>query len=257
MSLSVRVLTVFPGLVESALAEGMVRIAREKGILDLAAVNIRDFTTDSHRTTDDTPYGGGAGMVMMVEPIVKAFRSLAPETRGKVFVMSARGRRFTQEMAEAWSGETALTLVCGRYKGVDQRVVDLLGAEELSIGDFVLPGGELAAAAMIEATARLLPGVLGDRDSGSEDSHQGPLLGYPDYTRPEEFEGHRVPEVLLSGNHARIAGWRRERRLETTWRQRPDLLAKAELDTKDREFLERLRRDSPSGPSRESSGRQR
>jgi hypothetical protein len=140
MSLAVRVLTVFPALVESALSEGMARIARERGVLDLATVNIRDFTEDRHRTTDDTPFGGGAGMVMMVEPVVKAWRSLPTETRGKAYVMSAKGMLFTQELAEDWSRAGAMTLVCGRYKGVDERVVDMLGAEEVSLGDFVLIG---------------------------------------------------------------------------------------------------------------------
>lgn len=244
MTLRVNVLTVFPGLVEKALSEGMVRIAREQGALDLRAIDIRDFTEDVHRTTDDQPYGGGAGMVMKVEPVAKAWRSLEPRERGQAVVMSAKGRLFDQETARKWSQAGALTLVCGRYKGVDERVVDVLEAEEVSLGDFVLAGGELAAAVMIEAVARLLPDVLGDAQSGAEDSHEDRLLGFPDYTRPEDFEGRRVPEVLLSGHHANIAQWRRERRLAATWRRRPDLLEKAELTKKDREFLERLRRES-------------
>jgi tRNA (guanine37-N1)-methyltransferase len=240
MSLVVRVLTVFPELVEAALSQGMVRIARERGVLDARAVNIRDYTSDAHRTTDDTPYGGGAGMVMRAEPIVRAFRALEPRERGRTVVMGARGRRFDQALARAWSEAPAVTLVCGRYKGVDDRILDILGAEEISIGDFVLAGGELAAAAMVEATARLLPGVLGDADSAEEDSHEDSMLGYPVYTRPEEFEGHRVPEVLLSGHHANIARWRRQERLKTTWERRPDLLEGAALDRKDLEFLESL-----------------
>lgn len=246
MSLEVRILTVFPELVERALAEGMARIAREQGLLEVQPVNIRDFTTDVHRTTDDSPYGGGAGMVMMVEPVVRAWRSLSPG--GRTYVLSARGRPFTQELARTWAGAETVTLVCGRYKGVDERVVDLLDAEELSLGDFVLSGGELAAAVMIDAAARLIPGVLGDPRSGAEDSHEDRLLGYPDYTRPEEFEGRRVPEVLLGGHHVRIAAWRRERRLETTWKRRPELLEGADLTPKDREFLDRLSRDSERGP---------
>jgi tRNA (guanine37-N1)-methyltransferase len=257
VSLTVRVLTVFPELVERALSEGMVRIARERGALDLLAVNIRDATTDVHRTTDDAPYGGGAGMVMLAEPIVKAWRSLPEGERGRTVILSARGRRFDQPLASEWSREHALTFVCGRYKGVDERVVALLEAEEVSLGDFVLPGGELAAAVMIESVARLLPGVLGDADSGTEDSFEDGLLGYPSYTRPEEFEGHRVPSVLLSGHHARIEAWRRERRLEATWRMRPDLLDRARLTDSDREYLERLRREIPrhDDPMRDASGR--
>ena len=257
MSLAVRVLTVFPDLVESALSEGIARIARAKGALDLTVVNVRDFATDAHRTTDDTPYGGGAGMVMMAEPVVKAWRSLSPDAEEKAYVMSARGKRFTHETAGSWSKSASLTIVCGRYKGVDERVLDILGAEEVSLGDFVLPGGELAAAVMIEATARLLPGVLGDEGSGAEDSHQDTILGSPDYTRPEEFEGRRVPEVLLSGHHANIAEWRRKQRLELTWKRRPDLLEQAVLTRADREFLDQLRRESRRGPSQGGSGKQR
>jgi tRNA (guanine37-N1)-methyltransferase len=253
----VRVLTVFPDLIEKSLSEGMVRIARGRGLLDLRAVNPRDFTEDVHRTVDDTPYGGGAGMVMMAEPILRAWRSLGAEERGRAYVMSAKGRLFDQGLAEALSRASAFTLVCGRYKGVDERVLPLLDAEEISLGDFVLPGGELAAAAVVESVARLLPGVLGDADSGQEDSHAGGLLGYPDYTRPEEIEGHRVPEVLLSGHHARIARWRRERRLETTWRRRPELLDRGALSEDDRRFVERLRRDMPAAasPDETSGGR--
>lgn len=242
MSLRINVLTVFPRLVEAALSEGMARIAREQGALDLRSIDIRDFTEDVHRTTDDTPYGGGAGMVMKAEPVVRAWRSLGPGERGRAVVMSAKGRLFDQATARAWSEAGALTLVCGRYKGVDQRVVELLEADEVSIGDFVLAGGELAAAVMIEAAARLLPGVLGDAQSGAEDSHEDGLLGYPDYTRPEEFEGLAVPEVLLSGHHANIARWRREQRLRATAARRPELLAKAELTESDRKFLAGLRR---------------
>jgi len=242
VSLRINVLTVFPRLVEAALSEGMARIAREQGALDLRSIDIRDFTEDVHRTTDDTPYGGGAGMVMKAEPVVRAWRSLGPGERGRAVVMSAKGRLFDQATARAWSEAGALTLVCGRYKGVDQRVVELLEADEVSIGDFVLAGGELAAAVMIEAAARLLPGVLGDAQSGAEDSHEDGLLGYPDYTRPEEFEGLAVPEVLLSGHHANIARWRREQRLRATAARRPELLAKAELTESDRKFLAGLRR---------------
>lgn len=255
MSLVVRVLTVFPELVETALSHGMVRIARERGALDARAVNIRDYTSDVHRTTDDSPYGGGAGMVMLAGPIVRAWRDLGPEARGRTYVMGARGRRFDQALAHAWAASPAVTLVCGRYKGIDERVLDVLGAEEISIGDFVLAGGELAAAAMVEATARLLPGVLGDADSAEEDSHEDSMLGYPVYTRPEDFEGHRVPEVLLSGHHANIARWRRRERLKTTWQRRPELLEGAALDREDRKYLESLTKepaDAGDGRGKES-----
>jgi tRNA (guanine37-N1)-methyltransferase len=255
--LKVRVLTVFPGLVESALAEGMVRIARERGALDLKALDLRDFTDDPHRTTDDAPYGGGAGMVMKVDPVVRAWRSLDPAERGRAFVLSARGRRFDQQTAHAWSEMEALTLVCGRYQGLDERVLDLLPAEEISLGDFVLAGGELAAAVMVDATARLLPGVLGDVGSRIEDSYEDGLLGFPVYTRPEEFEGRPVPEVLLSGHHGRIAQWRREQRLITTWLRRPDLLETARLSREDREFLRKCEQGSPGMQGSEASEHER
>lgn len=254
--MKVRVLTVFPGLVEATLSDGMVRIARERGALDLRAVNLRDFTDDVHRTTDDAPYGGGAGMVMKIEPVARAWRSLDPEERGKAYVMSPRGRRFDQDMAREWAESGAFTLVCGRYQGLDERALEILEAEEVSLGDFVLAGGELAAAVMVEAVARLLPGVLGDEDSRAEDSFEDRLLGFPVYTRPEVFEGRRVPEVLLSGHHAKIEMWRRERRLEATWRRRPDLLAGAVLSRDDRKVLEALRREAEQRDGPASTGRQ-
>jgi tRNA (guanine37-N1)-methyltransferase len=240
MSLSVRVLTVFPGLVEAATSEGMVRIAREQGTLDLRALDLREFTDDIHRTTDDAPYGGGGGMVMKADPVLRAWRSLEPAERGKAWILSPRGRTFDRDLAWEWSREDALTLICGRYQGIDERVRELLPAEEVSLGDFVLAGGELAAAVMVEAVARLLPGVLGDAASREQDSFEDRLLGFPVYTRPEVYEGLEVPEALRSGDHARIARWRRERRLEATWRLRPELLDEAELTAKDRKFIESL-----------------
>ena len=240
MRLSIRVLTVFPDLVESAVSEGMVRIAREQGVLDVRAVNLRDFTDDVHRTTDDAPYGGGAGMVMKVDPVIRAWRGMSPEERGQAFVLSPRGKTFDRDMAWEWSQMTALTLVCGRYQGLDQRAVTLMDAQEISIGDFVLAGGELPAAVMIEAVARLLPGVLGDEGSREQDSFEDRLLGFPVYTRPEVYEGLPVPEVLLSGHHARIEAWRRQSRLEATARTRPELLEESALTAEDKVFLKTL-----------------
>jgi len=244
--LSVRVLSVFPGLVESALSEGMVRIARERGLLDFEAVDLRDFTDDIHRSTDDTPYGGGGGMVMKAEPVLRAWRSLPEDRRGRAVIMSPRGRRFDRDMAWDWSRAGALTLICGRYQGLDERALELLDAEEVSLGDFVLAGGELAAAVMVEAAARLLPGVLGDESSRTRDSFEDDLLGFPVYTRPEEFEGLRVPEELVSGHHARIETWQRHRRLEATLHRRPELLAKADLNPDDKAFLKTLHWDPDS-----------
>ena len=208
--MKVDVLTLFPSILGPALDESILRIAREKGALDVALWNPRDHTSDRHRTVDDRPYGGGPGMVMKAEPVVLcAERVRAERGPGRVVVLTPAGRTFTQEVAKEFAREDHLVLVCGRYEGIDQRVVEALGAEELSVGDYVLSGGEVAALAVIEATARLLPGVLGDADSTREESFEEGLLEYPQYTRPEEFRGRRVPEVLLSGDHARIRAWRR------------------------------------------------
>ena len=223
MSLNVRVLTVFPEMVDRALSEGMTRIAREKGVLDLRAVDVREFTTDIHRTTDDTPYGGGAGMVMMVEPIVKAWRSLTAEERGRAYIMSAKGRLFDQKLAREWSEADAVTLVCGRYEGVDERFAEHFIDEETSLGDFVLAGGEAAAASIVEGVARLLPGVVGNPDSIEGESFRHGELEEPQYTRPAVFGNWAVPDVLLSGDHARIDEWRRQQRKRRTRERRPDL----------------------------------
>ena len=222
--MKVDVLTLFPAVLEAALSESIPGIARRNGALDLSLWNPRDFTFDRHRTVDDRPYGGGPGMVMMAEPIVLCAEK-AREARGagRVVVLSAAGRTFTQQVAKEYAREEHLVLVCGRYEGIDQRVVEVLGAEELSVGDYVLSGGEIAAAAVVDAVARLLPGVLGDAASTEEESFEEGLLEYPHYTRPAEWRGLRVPEVLLSGDHARIRAWRRARAEERTGaRRRPD-----------------------------------
>lgn len=238
--MKVALLTVFPRFFEGPLDEGMIRIARRDGRLDVRTVDLRDFTDDVHRTTDDTMYGGGAGMVMKCDPIVRAVESLPEAFRGRVLLTSARGRRFDEAMAQGLSAEEGFTVICGRYKGVDERVVELLGAEEVSVGDFVLSGGEPAALMMLDAAVRHVPGVLGDYDSAVDDSHYEGLLGYPVYTRPEEYRGLRVPEVLLSGHHARIAAWRREEMLKATLERRPDLLEGLPLSREDRKVLASL-----------------
>jgi tRNA (guanine37-N1)-methyltransferase len=240
VTLTVNVLTVFPGLVENALAEGMVRIAQDQGKLRLNAVDLRDYTDDVHRSTDDAPYGGGGGMVMKVDPVVRAWRGLPEDERGETYVLSPKGESFTQATAHAWSLLPALTLICGRYQGLDERALSILDAREISLGDFVLAGGELAAAVMVEAAARLIPGVLGDEASRVEDSFEDSLLGFPVYTRPPVYEGHAVPPELLSGNHAAILAWRRKRRLEATLRRRPDLLEGADLTPEEKAFIRTL-----------------
>lgn len=238
--MKVSLLTLFPGFFQGPLDEGMIRIARRDGLLDVSVIDLRDFTDDVHRTTDDTMYGGGAGMVMKCDPIVRALESLEPERRRNVIVTSPRGRVFDEGMAQELASSGGFTIVCGRYKGIDERVLSLAGAKEVSIGDYVLSGGEPAALVMLDAAVRHVPGVLGDYDSAVEDSFYDGLLGFPVYTRPEEYRGERVPEVLLSGHHAKISAWRREQMLLTTWERRPELLKSAPLTDSDRKFLARL-----------------
>jgi tRNA (guanine37-N1)-methyltransferase len=222
---AVEILTLFPRMVATPLEESILGKARAKGLLRVQVTDIRDFAEGKHRVTDDVPYGGGAGMVMKPEPLVAAIEAAKQrEPRARVVLMSPQGRRFDQEKALELSRLPALVLVCGRYEGVDERVLRWVD-EELSLGDFVLTGGELAALAVVDAVARLLPGVLGNELSAQSESFAGEgLLEGPQYTRPPEFRGLRVPEVLLSGDHAKIAGWRREQAMARTRERRPDLL---------------------------------
>ena len=217
------ILTLFPKLCEGALAESMMKRAQEKGLADLRVHNIRDWATSKHLTTDDAPYGGGQGMVMKCEPVFAAVEALrTPES--KVLLMTPAGRPFRQSLAASYSTERHLILLCGHYEGIDQRVIDHLVDDEISIGDYVLTNGAIAALVVTDAIVRLIPGVLGDEASAAEDSFSDGLLEYPHYTRPVEFRGWRVPDILLSGNHAAIAQWRREQALEKTRHYRPDLL---------------------------------
>ncbi|HEX9019769.1 MAG TPA: tRNA (guanosine(37)-N1)-methyltransferase TrmD [Nitrospirota bacterium] len=240
------VLTLFPGLLAGPLNESILKRAREKGLLSATVRNIRDYTEDKHKTADDSPYGGGAGMVLKPEPIFKAFEALKAEHAGEEFLtvlLSPQGRLFSQKRAEALSGEKRrIVLLCGHYEAVDERVIDALVDEELSIGDYVLTGGELAALVVIDATVRLLPGVLGDEESACRDSFGDGLLDHPHYTRPAEFRGMKVPDVLLSGNHAEIDAWRRREALRATLIKRPELLDTAELTEEDQKILEELKR---------------
>jgi len=242
----ISILTIFPDFFPPALGEGMIRAARERQKLATDIVHLRDFTDDSHRSTDDYPFGGGVGMIMKVEPIDRALTSLnvgAKNERAdgtKVVLLSPQGRRFAQSTAIEYAALSHLVLVCGRYKGVDERVSEQLCDEELSIGDFVLSGGEPAALCVVDAVARLLPGVVGDFDSVESDSFHSGLLDSPYYTRPAEYRGWPVPEVLLSGNHAAIARHRREQALRRTFERRPELLDHLELSAEDRRFLRTL-----------------
>lgn len=222
---------------------GVLSKAADSGFFQINPVNIRDYTTDKHKTTDDYQYGGGQGLVMKVEPIHRAVKDIKQKQGGtRVILMDPRGKRFTQEDAERLKEYDSLTFVCGRYEGVDERVVDLDVDESLSLGDFVLTGGEFASMVMIDSIARLLPGVLGDENSPLEESHQSGLLEHPHYSRPAEYEGLKVPEILFSGHHAQIESWRREQSLKKTFENRKDMLATAELSDDDKKYLDTLGR---------------
>ena len=242
------VVTVLPEIFGSFAATGLVGKAIAKGLVGLDTITPRDFTTDKHRTVDDTPYGGGSGMVMMPQPIVHAMEEAEAReqpqsgTRPLRVLLSAQGARFDQNMARELSGHAAVTLVCGRYEGVDERAVARVD-REISLGDYVLMGGEVGAMVIVEAVSRLLPGVLGNPSSIVEESHTTGLLEGPQYTRPAEFRGDKVPEVLVSGHHAVVAKWRRREALRRTLLRRPDLLASAPLDAHDRTVLAELERE--------------
>ena len=241
------VVTLFPELVTAVTEHGIPARACERGLLEVATWNPRDFATDKHRTVDDRPYGGGPGMVMKVEPLraaIRAARAAAGEAASGLF-MSPQGKPLDQAAMQDFARRPRLIVVCGRYEGVDERLIESEIDEEWSLGDYVLSGGELAAMVIIDAVARLLPGALGHADSAAQDSFSNGLLDCPHYTRPEEIDGRRVPEVLLSGDHAAIERWRRKQALGRTWLKRPDLLARLELDEPSRrllnEFIEEYR----------------
>lgn len=238
------ILTLFPGMFATPFSESIIRRAVDKGLIDIRLHQIRDYTTDRHRTTDDYPYGGGAGMVMKVEPLaacIEATRSERP--RARVILTTPQGRPFDQATAARLAREEELVIICGRYEGVDERVMELFVDEEISLGDFVLTGGELASMVIVDAVTRLLPGALGSEESAATDTFADGLLEYPQYTRPPEFRGLRAPDVLLSGNHLEIARWRRRQALQRTMRGRPDLLATARLDSDDKRYLQELSTD--------------
>ena len=239
--MKIELVTLFPEIVD-ALRIGLLGKAIESGRLEVSAHTPREHTTDKHRSVDDTPYGGGSGMVLRPQPIVEALEALDAQREGgsRKILLSPQGARFDQRAAERLANEPALTFVCGRYEGFDERIRSFVD-EELSIGDFVLLGGEAAALCVIEATARLVPGVIGNLESTHEESHTTGLLEYPHYTRPAEFRGMDVPEVLRSGNHAAIAKWRREQAIRRTFERRPELLETADLTDEERAFVDALR----------------
>jgi tRNA (guanine37-N1)-methyltransferase len=239
------VMTLFPGIFASPLSESILKRASERGLVSVYLHNIRDYATDRHQVTDDIPYGGGGGMIMKPEPIFAAVESvLEGETGIPVILLSPQGRQLNHEVARELAHHRRVLLVCGRYEGVDERIREHLVTDEISIGDYVLSGGELAALVIIDAVTRLLPGVLGDPSATFEDSYSRGLLEYPHYTRPATFRGWAVPEVLRSGNHAAIVRWRRQESLRRTWERRPDLLKGAQLTSSDREFLARLEKET-------------
>jgi tRNA (guanine37-N1)-methyltransferase len=233
--MQIDILTLFPEMFQGPLNESLLKKAREKGLLSLNIINLRDFTTDKHKTADDTPYGGGVGMVMKVAPIAKALSQLTTHN-SQLILMCPTGKLLTQEKIKSLAKEEHLVLLCGHYEGVDERVRELVD-EEISIGDYVLTGGELPAMVWVDAVARHIPGVVKEEESVKKDSFYEGLLDYPSYTKPENFEGKKIPEVLLSGHHAEIEKWRRKEALRQTLYRRPDLLAKAKLTEEDKKLL--------------------
>ena len=249
--MQIDILTLFPQMFESPLGSGIFRRAADRNLVNIKAHNIRDWTHDKHHTADDNPYGGGAGMLLKPEPIFEAVEAVRDGIVCQqsadvvpVVLLTPQGRLFSQQVAFELSQYSHLILICGHYEGVDERIREHLATDEISLGDYVLSGGELAAMVVIDAVVRLVPGVLGSAASPVDDSHAAGLLEYPQYTRPPVFRGWAVPEVLLSGNHALIAGWRREQALIRTLERRPELLAKTNLTPAEKRFIENYKNSS-------------
>jgi tRNA (guanine37-N1)-methyltransferase len=248
------VFTLLPEVFPSYLETSILKRARDRALIDVRVHNIRDYTHDKHHVTDDTPYGGGGGMVMKPEPVFEALETVlglnpppsppAPGSNIPIILLTPQGRVFNQAIAKELSAHPHIALLCGRYEGIDERIREHLVTDEISIGDYVLTGGEIPALILIDAISRLLPNVLGDPTGAEDDSHAMGLLEYPHYTRPPEFRGWQAPEVLLSGDHAKIDKWRRQQALERTFRKRPDMLEKAELSKEDLKFIEGLKKTS-------------
>ena len=236
------IMTLFPEMCERVLNESIIGRSREGGLVEINCVNIRDFSTDKHRRVDDTTYGGGTGMIMQCQPIFDCFCDLEKQIgkRPYLIYMSPQGQKLDQQKVKELAKMDNIAILCGHYEGVDERVIEELVDEEISIGDYVLTGGELPALVLADSITRMLPGVLASDEAFEEESHYNGLLEYPQYTRPYEWHGKTVPDVLLTGHHANITKWRRERSLERTKERRPDLLGKAELDRKDLKFIQSL-----------------
>lgn len=239
--MKIKILTIFSEMFESVMNASILGRAREQGLIEVECIDIRPFSDRKHKNTDDYPFGGGAGMVMLAQPIMDAMKhAMGDEFHGKRIYMGPRGTTLTTAKARQLAQEEELILLCGHYEGVDQRALDACIDEEISIGDYILTGGELAAMVLTDCVARFIPGVLGSSESPEEESFSDSLLEYPQYTRPREIEGMEVPEVLLSGDHAKIRAWRRMESLKATKRFRPDLLEKAELTAKEKRMLEEM-----------------
>lgn len=242
------VLTLFPEMIERGFKTSITGRAMEKGLLSLRCINFRAYSDGGNGYVDDYPYGGGAGMVLQAPPIYRAYQAAVGEgPRPRLVYMTPQGRVFNQALAQELAKEEELYILCGHYEGVDERVLEEIATDRISIGDYVLTGGELPALVLMDAVARMVPGVLSNQESGGDESFMNGLLEYPQYTRPEVFLDHPVPEILKSGHHAHIARWRRNESLRRTWEVRPELLEQAELDKKDREFLNLLQ-NPPSTP---------
>jgi tRNA (guanine37-N1)-methyltransferase len=241
------IITIFPGIFDAYLNEGVLKRALQKRLIEVEVHNLRDYTEDKHRSVDDYPYGGGSGMVMKPEPFFSSVETLHPDAAGRrVILLSPAGKKFDQEMAvELSKEERTLVFLCGRYEAIDERVRTSLADDEMSIGDYVLTGGEMPALVIIDAVARLIPGVLGDEHSAEVESFTWGILDYPHYTRPPAFRGMPVPEVLLSGNHGDILRWRRKEALKRTLWRRPELLATSELGDEDKKLLNEIKEESP------------
>jgi tRNA (guanine37-N1)-methyltransferase len=245
------ILTLFPELIDAVLGESIIGRARENNIIQVNAINIRDFSDNKHRKVDDYPYGGGGGMVMMAQPVCDAFDSIVKNLayKPKLIYLSPQGRVLNQEMVKRLSEEEHLVLLCGHYEGIDERIIEEIVDEEISIGDYVLTGGELPAMVLVDSVSRIIPGVLSSEESYSQESHYDGLLEYPQYTRPCEFKGRKVPDVLISGHHANITRWRRQQSLKRTYLKRPDLFERLNLEKGDKELLkEALEQSSENTP---------
>ncbi|MCH5315068.1 MAG: tRNA (guanosine(37)-N1)-methyltransferase TrmD [Eubacterium sp.] len=239
------ILTLFPQMCDTVMSESIIGRARKSGKVEINCIDIRDYTLDKHRRVDDKPYGGGMGMVMAPQPIYDCFRSLCEEigARPHLIYLTPQGKTLTQERVKELAELDNIALLCGHYEGIDERVIEELKPEEISVGDYVLTGGELPALIVADSVSRMLPGVLSDDECFEEESHYNSLLEHPQYTHPSEWNGREVPEVLLSGNHAKVDEWRRQKSLERTLSRRPDLLEKAELTDKDIKYLTKLKQD--------------